>query len=381
MKKRYCNAYAVIGLGFGDEGKGVTVNSLCKDLEKPLVVRYSGGQQAGHTVTMPDGTSHVFSNFGSASFKDIPTYWSHFCTFDPVGVMNEFAVLKSKGVNPRIYIDNRSPVTTPVEKFTNKIQNEYNNHGSCGVGVNATYRREDRLQSLLAGDLRHNSVFKLKYAYVCSQSKHSGYTGDGQQEKFFKACQFLLDHPKNFIFVDSIPLGFRNIVFEGSQGLLLDQNIGFFPHVTPSNTGTKNILAMGYYPHLLLITRAFQTRHGNGPMTNVDLPHNIKDNPKETNVHNEYQGFFRKSLLDLDLLKYGMERDEYIRNALTKELVVTCLDLVKDEYRYTANGKIVAHIDEKSFLKGIANFLGIGVVHAIDSPEGIYETINFDGET
>jgi hypothetical protein len=86
-----------------------------------------------------------------------------------------------------------------------------------------------------------------------------------------------------------------------------------------------------------------------------------------------YQGEFRKSLLDLDLLKYGMERDDYIKNTPYKELIVTCLDLVENEYRYTAGGKIVAHNNERSFILGIADYLGIDRVSGISSPHGTFD--------
>jgi adenylosuccinate synthase len=366
MQKKFFNRFAVIGLGFGDEGKGLCVNSLCHNLSDTLVVRYSGGQQAGHTVTLTDGTSHVFSNFGAGTFQGCPTYWSKYCTFDPVGIVNEFKILQSKGYQPVIYIDRKSPVTTPYDKFHNQNSNAVN-HGTCGVGVGATFKREEAFYSLLAGDLQYEYIYNQKF-----QSIISYYNGKIKNivdvlSEFTIAIDFILSKPYNFVFVDRIP-HYDNIIFEGSQGLLLDQHYGFFPHVTRSNVGTTNILEMGYEPYLYLVTRAFQTRHGNGPMTNSHIPHNITNNPLETNITNQYQGEFRKSLLDLDLLKYGMQRDDYIRNTRNKELVITCLDLIQNEYRYTINGKIVNHVDEQSFVDGIANYLNIETVAKVSSP-------------
>jgi hypothetical protein len=111
-------------------------------------------------------------------------------------------------------------------------------------------------------------------------------------------------------------------------------------------------------------------------MTNLELPHNIKDNPFETNKTNQYQGEFKRSLLDLDLLKYGIQRDYLIRETLRKCLVITCMDLVKDEYRYTIGGKIKAHSNPEDFAKAIANHLGIWRVHTIDSPSGVLNDHN-----
>jgi adenylosuccinate synthase len=377
--KKSSNAYAVIGLGFGDEGKGLTVNSLCQQLRDPLVVRYSGGQQAGHTVTLPDGTSHVFSNFGSGTFKGVPTYWSKYCTFDPVGVAGEYEILKNKGAAPLLYIDKRSPITTPYEKVFNQQLSHALNHGTCGLGVGATYQREEDLFSLTAGDIMFPAVVELKLKLIREYYEkkivmRGTYSFDVDLTAFMESVHFIRNRYSTFILVEDMPTNHANIIFESSQGLLLDQNTGFFPHVTRSNVGTKNILEMGYEPELFLVTRAFQTRHGNGPMTNASIPHNIKENPKETNVLNRYQGEFKRSLLDLDLLRYGMSKDPYIKAATNKNLVITCLDLVENELRYTVGGGMENHTNEDSFItNGIAHHLGIYNTHRIRSPDGIVE--------
>lgn len=376
MKKFSEHKYAVIGLGFGDEGKGVSVNSLCKYLSNPLVIRYSGGQQAGHTVTLPGGKSHVFSNFGSGTLRGVPTYWSNRCTFDPVGVVNEYNVLGSKGIIPKLYIDRACPITTPYEKAFNR-QSAAMEHGTCGVGVGATFAREESFQSLLAGDLLFPSVFRMKMKLIKEFYK----TLEPDLEGFFEACEFIMDRVNHsFHFTYGWPMNYHNWIFESSQGLLLDQNIGFFPHVTRSRVGTAPICEMirSYDLKVFLVTRAFQTRHGNGPMTNEFVPHNIKDNPNETNVMNAYQGAFKKAILDLDLLRYGMDRDPNIGIYEDKELVITCLDLVENEYRYTLNGEIVAHTNEDDFVKGISEALGIKKVHRVRSPDGTFNPFELE---
>lgn len=365
--RKFSKSYAVIGLGFGDEGKGVTVNSLCKNLPDSLVVRYSGGQQAGHTVTQKDGTSHVFSNFGSGSLLHTPTYWSRYCTFDPVGVAHEHEILFKKGITPILYVDRKCPITTPYDKFHNQNSNTTLDHGTCGVGVGATFQREESFYSLLFEDLFYPSVLEMKLKLIKEY-----YKNNAEIDHFLDCCRFVARH-NSFIMVNDIPRKYANIIFESSQGLLLDQHMGFFPHVTRSNVGTKNIFEIGYEPELFLVTRAFQTRHGNGPMTNSHLPHNIKDNPKETNIYNNHQGKFKKSLLDLDLLKYAIEKDPYIRNKRSKELVITCLDLVQDELRYTVNGQIVNHLSEDSFVNGIADHLSVFRVHRVHSPDTVID--------
>src|SRR5688572_22088172 len=85
----------VIGLGYGDEGKGQTVHSLASEQKEGIVVRFNGGQQAGHTVVTSE-QKHVFSSFGSGAFLRWRTYFSHHCTFNPVAALNELNILKRK---------------------------------------------------------------------------------------------------------------------------------------------------------------------------------------------------------------------------------------------------------------------------------------------
>jgi len=67
-------AIVTVGLGFGDEGKGAAVDFLCRRHGADLVVRYSGGSQAGHNVQLPDGRRHTFSQFGAGTLAGVSTY-------------------------------------------------------------------------------------------------------------------------------------------------------------------------------------------------------------------------------------------------------------------------------------------------------------------
>ena len=123
---------------------------------------------------------------------------------------------------------------------------------------------------------------------------------------------------------------------------MLDQHFGFFPNVTRSNTNTKNALELREKQEVYYITRTYQTRHGNGYMTNEDLEvkPELKNNENETNVLDEYQGVFRKSLLDIDLLNYAHNNDIYSKG-LTKHLMITCADQVAEKFPVTKKGKII----------------------------------------
>jgi adenylosuccinate synthase len=119
------------------------------------------------------------------------------------------------------------------------------------------------------------------------------------------------------------------VIFEGAQGLLLDQDYGTFPHVTRSNTGLKNVRALvGDAPlDVKYVTRAYTTRHGAGP-----LPFELPEKPypgieDKTNITGGYQGSLRFSYLNLDDTSEAVKKDkQYVLPGDKVEAVVTCMD-------------------------------------------------------
>jgi adenylosuccinate synthase len=127
---------------------------------------------------------------------------------------------------------------------------------------------------------------------------------------------------------------YQHIIFEGSQGIMLDQEHGIFPHVTRSSTTSQNALEVlenasvtASQIDLYYVTRCYQTRHGNGPMSN-DKSVKLENNETEMNQNNQYQGAFRVAKLDVELLKYALSCDLIYHNSqnINKILVITCLD-------------------------------------------------------
>ena len=194
--------------------------------------------------------------------------------------------------------------------------------------------------------------------------------------EFKEACALLIAEEKIRLVKDvqSLYKSQPTLIFEGAQGLLLDQRHGFFPNVTRSNTGTKNVLKIwkqlfSYVPKLeiFMVTRAYQTRHGAGFMSNTAIEHKIAANPIETNITHTYQGEFRRTLLDVSLLEYAIQKDSYLRVAYPKHLVVTCLDQVKDDCRHTYNNEIHECTDPDNLVYSISEHLaaqGIADVYA-----------------
>jgi len=365
---------AVFGLGMGDEGKGKTVSWLCSKAKSPTTIRFSGGHQAGHHVMIDENLSHVFSNFGSGTLQGASTYWSRFCTIDPVGIFNEYQILKEKvDVMPVLYIDHRCPITTPFDKNHNKVTEGLKKHGSCGVGFGETIQREEDRYSLIMEDLFNEAAFFIKLDMI---RNHYGREFCSHQEsvEFIEACEWLIN-TIGIIAADNpiTPTMYHEPIFEGSQGLLLDQDIGFFPHVTRSNTGYKNMHDIQGAFKPIFVTRAYQTRHGNGPME-------IAEGYGEQWIHNPYeqsrddgpQGVFRSAPLSLDILKYGLRRNDLLSGYDTEDmeptLVITCLDLVEDKWVLIRNDEKETFKSEGSFVSAIGEFLGFEEIYLSRSP-------------
>ena len=374
----------VLGLGYGDEGKGSFVNYRCSQSKNPLVIRFNGGHQVGHTVVIGN-KRHVFSNFGSGTLLGTPTYWSEYCTISPIGILKEGNVLREMNVEPKLYINANAMVTTPFDILQNRSLEDKNNHGSVGVGFGTTIQRNEDHFHLYVRDLLYpkirdeklkliiNKYYKLNFNPI---SQFVNVTTRKLYNNFLIACDDLV---KRYEIVNDInKLLDHDLIFEGSQGIMLDTNYGFFPHVTRSNTVSKNAIELinkyNLYANNVItyyVTRAYQTRHGNGYMSNEGINTNyIKENPNETNVEC-FQGEFRKSVLDLDLLKYAVECDRFHNpdSFSKKKIVITCLDQVPEDIPVTIGGDLGT-----VKFNGIGTYCDIGYKYLVYSDTGYQYT-------
>lgn len=346
----------VLGLGFGDEGKGVTTDYLCHQHPGALVVRFSGGHQVGHTVVTQDGTRHVFSNFGSGSFRKVPTFMSRFCTVSPSGVMRERDALIDKGVFPKLYLSPLAMITTPFDVAYNRARESLKRHGSVGVGFGTTIERNETPWKLYAQDLQFAFVLKEKLTAIRAYytQKVAATRSEELMERYLNELEncsieaFLVDceRTRRFAHIQTASTLFPHydhLIFEGSQGILLDMDYGFFPHVTRSHTTSRNAMTLIQEhqlapPEIYYITRAYQTRHGNGPMSNEDLNLVLHHTELETNISHDWQGDFRRTPLDLDLLNYALGCDANHSGQVKKHLVVTCFDQLVGPWQVTQKG-------------------------------------------
>lgn len=324
-------AKIVVGLQFGDEGKGITTDYLCShhNPQNTCVVRFSGGQQAGHTV-VKDGIRHVFSSYGSGTLRHFPTYISPYCTFYPVNMYNEYKVLKDKGIRPYLFLHPMAMLTTPYDVMANRKLEKVNKHGSCGIGVGKTMQRNTTPYKVYAVDLLYPEILKQKMHAIRHYYDDVIYATKElyeEEQAFEEATQAL---PWEIASYDLLSHEFNNLIFEGSQGIMLDMDHGIFPNVTYANTTSKNAIEICNRLDIKNIevfyaTRCYQTRHGNGWMSNKNTI-TLVNNEDETNVHNEWQKDFRVGELDYNLLNFALNCDDAYAYGTKRNLVVTCLD-------------------------------------------------------
>ena len=316
--------YIVTGLGFGDEGKGVTTNFLSQTLAQPLVIRYGGGNQVGHTVTT-NTLQYVHHHTGAGTLAGVPTFYSKYCTVDPIGTTNELETLKS--YQPISIYDPGCMLVTPLDVWANHESEKVNRHGSVGVGFGKTVERNERHFRLTVLDIYNEFLFKAKCKQIASY-----YGNHFDIEAFYKECVHFI-RQVTVTKLWSIKSDYSNFIFEGHQGVLLDEQYGIFPHVTRSKTTGYNALRIIQEEQLpgriqtYLITRCYHTRHGNGPF--FDAPLELQNDEWETNVYNEHQGQFRKAPLDIELVCQAAHYD-LMDNPNPRNLVITCCDQLDD---------------------------------------------------
>ena len=381
-------ARAVIGAQFGDEGKGRVTDYYAAEVGRDgIVIRFNGGAQAGHTVVTPDGSRHVFSHVGSGAFAGATTFLSRFFVSNPILFRKEMDALAAKGVKPAIYVDPQSPVTTPYDMMINQIVEQERGgerHGSCGVGFGETIERNLMpAYALTVADLADLSALAAKLDRIRRDHAPARLARLGFADAFARNADLfrldaILEHYVEDArrFIDAIAVADartatrgQHLLFEGAQGLLLDQDRGFFPHVTRSNTGLRNVLELAKELELERLevtyaTRAYSTRHGAGPM-----PHELPEKPypgvvDATNIPNAYQGTLRFGWLDLDTLRSAIAEDLADANRLPgltvdARLAITCLDQVGDDKVTYYSGGLQRQASIEAFVAAVSRAVGI----------------------
>lgn len=409
------NIKIIVDLGFGDSGKGATVDFLTRQIPNTLIVRYNGGPQCGHNV-VTGKIHHTFAQFGSGMFvPQAKTHLSKYMLIDPLSLISEAFALYDKNIKnimQRTYIDKNALVVTPFHKAANRLKEAARGkekHGSCGMGVGevvgfeAQYGKsliiEDLLDKQLLCDKLHRiqELELLEVAPILGKIKFDAllkYELDVLSSNILlKACHDrYLEFTQQVHIVSDMQNVLKNIdqiIFEGAQGILLDELCGFEPHTTWSNTTDYNArLLLEEWkildkPTVLGTTRTYMTRHGAGPLPTENKELKI---PEAHNPYNRWQENFRIGYLDIPALLYSLKcvkidglvvnhvdmlnrlgdimcigyNDKYFRDAANREFlfkgkpilskvspVSRYIDAIEDELKIptmiTADGPTAAH--------------------------------------
>lgn len=303
----------VIGANYGDEGKGLMSAYFAAQAEREgkrcLTVLYNGGPQRGHTVEMKNGFRAVYHHFAAGSCYGSDTYFHEDFLVNPMTYMQEYG-------GCTCYASPLCRVVTPFDMMVNQTREQGRGderHGSCGMGIFETISRYDNMSNPLRledffmlgnrGIFNHLTFVQQYYESLGFRfDTIPGLNVDGLKRNWardmIEFCRNtpLYENPENLL------EQYDTVIFEGGQGLALDMdNMDNFPHLTPSNTGSKRIApwvrdscGIDITIEVVYVSRTYLTRHGNGPFPQAPLDMESIGQDM-TNHPNPWQGTLRLS--------------------------------------------------------------------------------------
>ena len=332
------NIKVVIGANYGDEGKGLVSGCLAREAaqknEKILTVFYNGTTQRAHTF---EGEIHRAMAAGTKYGSD--TFYHRQFVIDPISIL----ILQAKPI-----IDPMCRIILPCDVAKNReteISRGKERHGSCGFGLFEAVKRSAKKEHCVY-------VYELIDAYNSYNKIETieAFYGRAEDEvynlhNFFAAVGYILTNCRieNF---ETVVKVYDTVIFEGGQGLLLDQNnMRDFPHLTPSSPGSRNIAydigKLNVTPELFYVSRSYITRHGAGPMDmecrKEDINSAITD---KTNVTNDFQGKLRFGKIDLNRQASVIKKDAALYDRKVINMVFTQLNytdgcIIGTDYKHT----------------------------------------------
>lgn len=299
----------VTGASYGDEGKGLVSGCLAETAigsgEKVLTVFYNGTVQRAHTTR-----GKILHCTGAGDLIGGSTYYHSQFVVDPIALWLTEA---------SVYIDPHCRIILPCDVMRNRkkeIARGEKRHGSCGMGLFESVKRSANSNYLVeAAELYdaytlYNKVKRIQSEYNDAFENDELYNLDN----WMRAVAYVIENCQIKKFEEVYP-SYDTIIYEGGQGLLLDQaNRGDFPHLTPSSVGAYNIAndiaALNLPTDIFYVSRTYMTRHGAGPMEaeceKKDINASIVD---KTNEENPWQGKLRFGFLNTDTLFDRVKRD------------------------------------------------------------------------
>lgn len=333
----------VIGANYGDEGKGLMSRYFSKKFLDEgcdtVTVLHNGSAQRGHTADYEDGSRHVFHNFGAGAKDGAATYYADTFMVHPMDFAREVNEL---GFVPKVYCDPNCVVVTPFDMIADNIIEDAieqrkgkREYGSCCYG---TWSTTDRIMNrpdiaYTVADYSHSFAQKMDnlVAWMMERIRQHGVQYDEIRRPWrdyivdpnimrdlkrrFHLDLLFFKHDVNVSSFEEIWSNYNAIVFEGAQGLLLNQD-PLKIWTTTSHTGLRNPVKMlgerDFDAEVCYVSRSYLTRHGAGPLPG-EKPKEWIGNIKEdqTNLFNWFQGPLRYAELNTWELANRI-RDDYL---------------------------------------------------------------------
>ncbi|KJV69016.1 adenylosuccinate synthase [Candidatus Neoehrlichia procyonis] len=272
----------VVGLQWGDEGKGKIVDWLSKNAD--AVVRFQGGNNAGHTIIIDNQTYKLSSLPSSVLHNNKLSIIGNGAAIDPYAFIKEIDTLKNintKISSKNLIVSELCPIVTSVHRETDAIFEEMRGNNTIGTthkGIGPCYedkigRRVIRLCDLLDQESLHDKVsHMLSYHNLFRKAANKSIITANQ------IIKELLDITPQIVpfmrpvwkIINHLIQNNKKIIFEGAQGALLDIDHGTYPYVTSSNTLASQVysgcgIGVSHKLHVLGLAKAYTTRVGNGP--------------------------------------------------------------------------------------------------------------------
>lgn len=350
---------AIIGAQWGDEGKGKITDLLSEKCD--VVVRYQGGNNAGHTIIV-DGKKIVLHLIPSGILHPhCVSVVGHGVVFEPEAFQKELQTVADAGIKVtanNLKISENATIITSYNKLLDAARESQGSVkiGTTGKGIGPAYEDKVGRRAVKLKDLFDMENLKKKLARNLGEKeilfKHR-YNVDfpsieEEATRLFelgkKVQPFVCD---TFSFLDNAVQTNKKILFEGAQGILLDVDYGTYPFVTSSSTSLGGIYTGAGIPEssvqeVLAITKAYTTRVGEGPFPTElfdEVGEKIQTIGKEFGATTGRKR--RCGWLDLPLLKYSVKASNLTSIALTKLDILCAVDELKVCVAYEYEGKTI----------------------------------------
>ncbi len=275
------SATILVGTQWGDEGKGKIIDVLTKDVD--CVIRFQGGNNAGHTVIIGDD-KYVLHLIPSGIFRgDVKNIIGNGVVVDPISLVEEMKGLIDSKINvDNIELSSRAQMVMPYHKKMDLLKEanraEGDKIGTTGRGIGPAYCDKATRSGIRAYELLDLELFKARFTTECE--KYNAIFADADFEQLDidatwteleNAAKFLKSNIKDSVYtINKLIKENKNILFEGAQGALLDIDHGTYPFVTSSSTTSGGACGgTGVSPRhidsVYGVIKAYTTRVGEGP--------------------------------------------------------------------------------------------------------------------